>query len=137
MKSSRPGLALFELLLALGLLLVTTAALVQILGSRAQLQRRVALEEQLTREASNLLERLASVPWTQLNEASAAPLVATANSRLLQGQLEVQMIDVADGGRCIRVWLNVPGATRDQSHRRSLTYWRYAPPVATAEEEDA
>lgn len=138
MRAHRAGLTLFELLVALALLLFATAVLMQLLGIRARVERSVTRDEQLIREANNLLEQLSGIPWAQLDERHVAVLVQQANQRL-EEDFEVQLTssDADLGVRQIRVWWPMSTSDAGAGSRRCLTTWRYGPASGREENEEA
>lgn len=90
---TRRGTTMVELLVAGVLLVALTAVCVQMLAVLAGHRRAVEQEQTAIREAANLMERLAAVPWDELTPEGVRDVRLSEEARraLPGGELEISV----------------------------------------------
>ena len=93
MKTSRRGMSLLELITAAALLAVLLTAGLQMTGAAAAQRRAVRQRQAASLELANVLERLASRPWSELTpqQAGQERLSPAAAAMLPHAELHVEV----------------------------------------------
>ena len=127
----RRGFTLLELFVAGALLGVLLTICLQLWGATAAQQRAVRQRQTALREAANLLERLATRPWTKLTaaELSGWTLSPAAEASLPDARLEIQIAEPAEpvAAKRITVLIHWPDRDGRPPHAVRLVAWRHRP----------
>lgn len=125
---ARRGLTLVEITIAVFLLAVSMILTVRVLGWVASERRAGERRQCATREAANVMERLAALPWERVTADTAKSLTFsdTARQSLPSGELDVTVDEPAgsDAKRMsVRVRWRNRGGEWDAPVR--LTAWKF------------
>ncbi|MGO8691357.1 MAG: prepilin-type N-terminal cleavage/methylation domain-containing protein [Thermoguttaceae bacterium] len=129
MKTSRRGMSLLELITAAALLAVLLTAGLQMSGAAAAQRRAIRQRQAASLELANILERLASRPWSELTPQQAgqerlSPAVAALLPRA-ELHVEVAPAPGQPEARRITASLRWQGPNGMPLPPVSLSAWRY------------
>ena len=126
---TRRGMMLLEVIVAGALLLAMMAICLQMLHAAAGQHRATEIRQTAIREAANVMERLAAVPWHDLTAEGTGQikLSADANRHLPGGKLDVELVESADHPEAKRIIVRVHWKDRAGQPVRpvQLVAWRY------------
>ena len=134
MKQPRVGSIFLEVCVAVVVIAATLAIIAQLLPLASRQQRIIAMQQQATRLAGNLMERIMARPWEELESERLQRLIAPDElSSLPEANVRIEVIPAEQPvSREIRVsvsWTHLRGQTRQPVQ---LVAWRYLGKTATS-----
>ena len=134
MKQPRVGSIFIEVCVAVVVIAATLAMVAQLLALASRQQRVIAMQQQATRLAGNLMERIMARPWEELESERLQRLIAPDElASLPEANVRIDVIPAEQPvSREIRVsvsWTHPRGQTRQPVQ---LVAWRYLGKTATS-----
>jgi hypothetical protein len=133
----RRGVVLLEIIAAFGLMAVLVAVCLQMLSVTALARRAVERRAVALQEATNLLERVSTLPWSDITAERLSKFdVAPSVREILPGvaaRLAVEATgDAGPPAKQIRVEITWSNAAGDTDAPLCLCAWTYAPATEAA-----
>ena len=124
------GVTLFELIVALFILMAAMATMVQLLAVTAR-QRRIIQQRQMAlSEVANQAERISLLPWSETSPDTLTDWKLADSSRVVLAHatptiaIREEMEPVR--GRRIRLLVRLPNAAGQEVDLADLTVWKFA-----------
>jgi hypothetical protein len=127
----RRGLSLFELIVALLVLITAMTTIVQLLGVAASQRRTIEQRRSALSEVTNQAERIALLPWEAVSAGDLKSWEFSDESKRVlphgMATMEVEDEDEPVRGRRIRLIVRSPNAAGQVVDLADLTVWKFAP----------
>ncbi len=142
MKRQRTGTTVFEMTVAIVLLMAAVLSATQLIGASVNARRKADRRQLARYEAANLMERVAALPWAEVTNENlqAWPLAEELQKQLPGARLQALVEEVAVGESdtsekkpplaalpAKKITLAISWNGPAKSHVRLMS-WRYAPP---------
>lgn len=127
MQRSRHAFTIIELIAAAAILAVLVGALVPATLLVQQHRRELAVHRQALQAADNLLERVLTLPWSELEAGLSGEAIRTDDvlADVPGGTWKLTVVDVSSGGPAKRATVQVSYGGGARSGAVALTAWAF------------